>query len=580
MNPGDREDGELICHTSCRMCDSSDALAVYQKPNGSYDGHCFSCNKFMRLDDDFEIKANNNMNQYQQQPVSLDTVKSYGSQDLPERGLRKDVLDYYGVKTTVNTSTGACDEHYYPIHANGHLTGFKRRRVADKSFYTLGSGKNADLFGQHLFPNSNTLLVVEGELDALSAFQMCKNCSKNNRPWKVVSLPFGADSKSVKRNLEWLEGFQKIILALDADKPGQKASEEISEMLSPGKAYTVSWPTGMKDASDMLQAGREREFYNMLWEAAPRMPAGIVSGQETWTVLHNRPKKKSLPFPDGWEANGLTYGIRRGELDTWTSGSGSGKTQIMRELQYHILHQTDDNLGIIALEEPLADTVEGLMALYLEKRIQLPDVPYDTEEYKKAWDFVAGSNRIHLYDHFGSTDADTLFNKIRYLAKGLDCKYIFLDHLSIVVSEFAAEGDERRQIDSIMTKLKHLTQELDIWIGLVVHLRKANGATSFEEGAVPSVDDLRGSGSIKQLSNSVYATARNQQHGDPYCRNTSSIHVLKCRYTGRTGPAGWLHFQEDTGRMLPVPDPEEDLALRSGDQARIDQQAAQDAGII
>ena len=210
------------------------------------------------------------------------------------------------------------------------------------------------------------------------------------------------------------------------------------------------------------------------------------------------------------------------------------------------------------------------MSLYLGKRIHLPDVDYTPEEYRSAWEFIAGTNRIHLYDHWGSTDADTLFNKIRYLARGLDCKYIFLDHLSIVVSEFAGDGDERRQIDTIMSKLKNLTQELQIWIGLVVHLRKTSAGASFEEGAVPTTDDLRGSGSIKQLSNGVFAIARNQQHPNDYLRNTSSVHSLKCRFTGRTGHAGWLHFHGESGRMIPVDDPEEYLAMQvSADDAAL-----------
>lgn len=131
-----------------------------------------------------------------------------------------------------------------------------------------------------------------------------------------------------------------------------------------------------------------------------------------------------------------------------------------------------------------------------------------------------------------------------------------------MVSEFAGDGDERRQIDTIMSKLKNLTQELGIWIGLVVHLRKTSAGASFEQGAVPSTDDLRGSGSIKQLSNGVFAIARDQQHDNDYVRNTSSVHSLKCRFTGRTGPAGWLHFDGASGRMIPVGDPDEYLAMQ------------------
>lgn len=568
--------GAFVGHHPCPCGKSSDGLAVYAHDGEDgpwYDGACFACErstgkkKYFKLDDDFqpeERKVSYPQNVVYQPETPEFVASNYRAMMLADRGLRADVLDYYGVKVSVDQATGAPNAHYYPVYARNQLVGYKKRSPG-KIFSAIGATKGAQLFGQWLWPDgAKTLVITEGELDALAAYQMTLDTNtRGNYGWRSVSLPTGAGVDAVKRELEWIESYEKVILCLDNDTEGKDATNRISELLSPGKAHIVQWSEHYKDSCDMLLAGQKSEFLNMLFRAAPHTPAGIVSGADTWQILQDRPTTTSVPYPNNWNLNDMTYGIRLGELDTWTSGSGSGKTQVMRELQFHLLAATEANVGIIALEEPLPDTIEGLMALYLNKRIHLPDVDYTQEEYVNSWRYCAGSNRIHLYDHWGSSDAETLFNKIRYLAKGLDCKYIFLDHLSIVVSEFAGDGDERRQIDTIMSKLKMLTQELHIWIGLVVHLRKTSGSTSFEEGAVPSTDDLRGSGSIKQLSNGVYAIARNQQAADPYFRNTSSVHSLKCRFTGRTGAAGWLHFDEMTGRMIPVGDPLEELQART-----------------
>ncbi|NIP41344.1 MAG: toprim domain-containing protein [candidate division Zixibacteria bacterium] len=272
----------------------------------------------------------------------------------------------------------------------------------------------------------------------------------------------------------------------------------------------------------------------------------------------NKPTIETIETEDGYQycfnVPSNTLILRRNGCIFITGNSGMGKTAVLRELQYHLLNTVKDSIGVIALEEPLVDSVEALMALNLNKRIQLPDVreTVSDDELYKAWLATSGTNRLHYYDHFGSVDDDSLISKIRWLAGPLGCKYIFLDHLSIVISEFADQGGERERIDTIMTRLKRLTQELNIWLGLVVHLRKVGGGSSFEEGAVPSLDDLRGSGSIKQLSNNVYALSRNQQHGDERIRNTSTLHVLKCRFTGRTGVADQLYFEDTTGRMVPA----------------------------
>jgi twinkle protein len=237
-----------------------------------------------------------------------------------------------------------------------------------------------------------------------------------------------------------------------------------------------------------------------------------------------------------------------------TSGSGMGKTQFLREIKNHYHETTDFKFADIALEEDVGDSVAGLVSLRLNKRITLPDVTVDPDEERAAFDYYFSSGRWTGYDYFGGLDDDNLFSKIRFFA-ATGHKFIFLDHLSIIVSEYAAEGGERERIDTIMTKLAKLVKELNITIFLIVHLKKTSQGTSFEEGATPSLDDLRGSGTLKQLSMTVIALSRNQQHEDPFCANTSKITVLKCRFTGRTGTTDYLNFNDKTGRMVSIPCP-------------------------
>lgn len=136
---------------------------------------------------------------------------------------------------------------------------------------------------------------------------------------------------------------------------------------------------------------------------------------------------------------------------------------------------------------------------------------------------------------------------VRYMAKALECKWIVLDHLSIVVSSQEG-GDERKNIDAIMTKLRSLVQELGIGLFLVSHLRRSNG-TAHEDGGRISLSELRGSQAIAQLSDIVIGLERDQQHESEHIRNVTTLRVLKNRYTGLTGPATYLKYQSDIGRM-------------------------------
>jgi twinkle protein len=164
-----------------------------------------------------------------------------------------------------------------------------------------------------------------------------------------------------------------------------------------------------------------------------------------------------------------------------------------------------------------------------------------------AYDKTLGTDRIYLFDHFGSTSVDNIINRVRYLAKALGCHYIFLDHISIVVSA-QGSGDERKAIDEIMTRLRMLVQETGVALICVSHLRRPEGK-GHEEGSATSLSQLRGSGSIAQLSDMVLGLERNGQAEDATVRNTTKVRVLKNRFSGITGPAGQLLYDHESGRM-------------------------------
>ena len=221
-------------------------------------------------------------------------------------------------------------------------------------------------------------------------------------------------------------------------------------------------------------------------------------------------KVKSIPYP--WQGlNDTTKGFRPYELVTITSGSGMGKSQIVRELEYYLLNATEDNIGILALEEDVARTALGIMSVAADCPLHLEE-DLDEELAYPYWEQTLGTGRYYLFDHWGSTSEDNLLVQIRHMAKALDCKWIVLDHLSIVVSA-QDNNDERKAIDGIMTNLRTLVQELGVGLFLVSHLRRTQGKPH-EDGGKISLSELRGSQAIAQLSDMVIGLERNQQDED------------------------------------------------------------------
>lgn len=129
----------------------------------------------------------------------------------------------------------------------------------------------------------------------------------------------------------------------------------------------------------------------------------------------------------------------------------------------------------------------------------------------------------------------------------LGCKYIFLDHISIVVSGMSndEEGGERKAIDMLMTNLRSLVEETNVTMFVISHLKRPE-KKGHEEGGQISLSQLRGSGGIAQLSDMVIGLERDQQGETP---NVLTLRVLKNRFSGETGISGQLYYNTETGRL-------------------------------
>lgn len=524
-------DSHFVRHEPCPKCGSKDNLARYS------DGHavCFTggCDHYERADGQV----------IESKPQAYRKLEMNGVvASIPDRRISEATCKKFGVTVEYDTE-GKISKHHYPYFDKdtGAQVGAKTRIVDNKSFYASGEFNNAGLFGQQAFKGGGKYItVVEGEADALAVSEMFDG------KWAVVSIRSGASGavKDIKANLEWLETFENVVICFDSDKAGQEASRAVLDLFTPNKAKNVQ--LSAKDAGEMLKERNVQGFIKEWWNAKTYQPDGIIAGLDTWESIVAQEEVKSIPYP--WQClNDMTYGFRERELVTITSGSGMGKSQIVRELEHYLLGATEDNIGILALEEDIPKTALGIMSIEANQTLHLSR-EFDRDTKKIFWDKTLGTGRIFMFDHWGSTNEDNLLSRIRYMAKGLDCKWIILDHLSIVVSD-QETGDERKAIDSIMTKLRQLVQETGVGLFLVSHLRRPSGK-AHEDGGQISLAELRGSAAIAQLSDMVIGLERDQQHADPTVRNTTTVRVLKNRFAGLTGAACYLYYDKDTGRML------------------------------
>jgi twinkle protein len=513
---------EFIRHLSCHTCGSSDANCEYTD-----NFYCFSCGTNVKKNtDELAIVKEETRGEWMMDGMVYTAI--------PKRGLTKESCEFWGYGVVNGESPKQIAQYF----TNDKKFVCSKVRTPDKHFSVIGNAKNPPLYGQWLWKigdSARRITICEGELDAISISQI------NDHKYPVVSVPHGAQSakKALQQHYEWLDKFETIVFCFDNDDPGRKAAKDCAALFG-AKSRICELP--LKDANDMLTNGRGAELVKLQWNATPFRPDSLVMGGELLPDILSYGKGESFDLPWVGLQNKLK-GIRKNEVLTIVAGTGSGKSQICREIAHHLMTQ-DLKVGYIALEETPARTMLGLMSILANEPLHVGE--HSPDKLTKYFKELVQTDSVVLYDHWGSMASENLTDQIRYMVKSLEVDFVILDHLSIVVSG-QDTGDERRNIDNTMTMLRTVTQELGCGMVLVNHLRRPQGDKGYEDGLQPTLSAVRGSAAIAQLSDALVATSRDQQGEDPH---RSELRVLKNRFTGDTGVACDLVYNPDTGRML------------------------------
>ena len=522
--------------TNCEACGSSDANEVYD------DGHthCFSCNKTVFPKEPVDEPTTTTY--YPSNINMVPDINTYRSYPISSRGISLEIVDEFKVKMSVSPE-GKPSSHFYPYTKDGQTVAYKERKLP-KDFRVHGDFKDVELFGQSNARNSRTLVVTEGELDALAVAQAY--ASTKYKPQAVVSLPSASGISTLLAQRDWVNTFETVVLMFDQDDAGQKAIDKAAKIIKAGKCKIAKLKE--KDPCEELNQHGSMAILEAVWNAQPWNPSGILVGETIWEKFQERQAVESIPYPVCLAGlNEKLGGMRHGEITLFTSGTGSGKSTVIKEIVLDLLATTDDKIGLISLEESIGDTAEKFISMALKRSLMDPP-PLTEQQVREGFDSVFGDERLVLLDHQGSVSDSSLLDKIEYMAL-MGCKYLILDHITIAVSEGSDGLTGNEAIDKMMSDLLKITKRHNVWLGLISHLRKTSGGKPFEEGQLAGLDDIKGSGSIKQISFDIIAFARNLVAEDEAERNTVNFRVLKSRFTGKTGDAGAAYYDPKTTRL-------------------------------
>lgn len=522
------------------VCGSSDGRQIYEDGTS----FCFVCTTFFKAGEEFEVAEIEEPVQKSYTPsLTVEKIKELPIRGFAERKIEKSVTGFFRVRVAYD-SEGSISAHYYPYESE---TAYKVRTLP-KKFKWVGNSKA--LFGQELFANGGKRLVItEGEIDAMSVAQA--TFTKYNRIYPVVAMSSSVMTESLLLHRDWIRSFAEVVLCLDNDKAGQEATTEAIRIVGVDKVRLTK--LSHKDANEVLVQSGADALMACIFNAAPYIPSGIITKEALWEALVSYNSASSHPYPPCLEGiNTKLKGKRGGEIALFVSGTGSGKSTMLREIELHVLETTTEpKIGIMHLEESPAETARKLAGMAVNKNPAAEEIPI--EELQVGFEKVFGSDRVITLDHQGSLSDSSLIDKLEYMALS-GCEYLFIDHITIMISEGVGDLTGNEAQDKVMNDLLRLVKRYPkVWIGLVSHLRKTPGqGRSFEEGKLPSMDDIRGSGSTKQIAFDIISFARNLTGDSEEERNTIKVRILKSRYSGLTGMVPGAIYDYPTGRLKPV----------------------------
>jgi twinkle protein len=491
---------------------------------------------------------------------------------LPDRGLSADTCKVYDIQAGKRI-TGHLYRYYTKEDDTKAL--YVKRRDCDEKRFSTDDARTATLiktehgqrytregtiglFGWQAFKAGGpSITITEGELDAAAVYQM-------NGKYPAVSVRSSSSAvQDCKDFHEYLDAFDKVVIAFDMDKPGQEAAKKVAELF-PGKAHTMRMNHG-KDACDYLKAGKTADFKKEWWQSKKVGMDGICFGIEDWEKLSTSKPTAGLSLC--WPSvNAATYGVRKGEVWTLGGGTGLGKSEAYKELAYGLVKDHGVKVGMIFLEEGHERTGQCLIGKELGYRYFLEGTEEPVKEAKDEAVSLMASHCAITYKTEATWEA--VEAKIKTMVNALGVEYIFLDHVTAIAEGKGA--DVNATLHMIYEKLNVIAVHLDIAIFCVSHLNQA-GNKNYTEGAHVSLRDFYGSGAIMQRSNFIIGFEGDIK-GDKIPKDRRKLVILKDRNRGdAAGTTVLLKFHkhlngdELDGRLLEDDEPTDEETMEDLD---------------
>ena len=506
-------------------------------------------------EEEFEKLSSKEFNQ----EIHSKLKEASGTDPKKYRGIPKEVSQPTGVRYQYDEETGEVNTTYYPCTTNYELTGYKVRSHP-KKFWSMGNtGASCDMFMQFRFKtHSGMCLIAGGEHDALAAYAMLKTQQKDKKfdEIAVVSPTIGETSaySQVKNHYEWFNQMKRIVICMDSDEAGQKATEALVEVLPKGRVYIMKMRR--KDPNSYLydkETGKTfdftNEFVSDFWAAKPYTPEGVKSAGESFDEIEEELLKPRITLPPYMHKmqEMMGNGIIQGRTVNIISFTSSGKSTHVNRMVYHWIFNSPVTPTIVSLEATAGQYMLEMLSVHLQQNFRWNSDTNQLIEFLKTKEGQKikqelcfkedGSPRFYLIDDRSGNIKD-LEKQLEKLYRKHGSKLFVIDVLSDLL-----RGSSEEHAEDHMHFQRTMNKEGVTFINCL-HTRKPTNSADGKEKKVTEYDAL-GTGSYVQSAAYNIVLNRDKLSEDVLERNTTEVDLPKCR-GGKTGSAGKWYYDFNT----------------------------------
>lgn len=367
----------------------------------------------------------------------------------------------------------------------------------DKRKFRRSAGGHSGLFNAEAIRGCKQAVLTEGELDAVSLYQLGIT--------NVASTSLGAQKNIPEEWVQALVDADDVVLFYDNDQAGEEAVQTLIVRLGSYRVRLVTIPddvaeavkakTGKapKDANDLLRAGVTSEQVRAIIDAATGIDNVVVTKPSRYAdqIAKEIDKgEQSLGVPIKWpNLHNLLRGVRTSEVTVITGHTGSGKTTWASEF-FELLAADGHPVLLCSLENGPVSLVRKMV----QRRVGRPISSLVTEAEKElAYDVLKhlDDRPVYLVDLSGRQPLGSVIDAITYARHKLGVRYVLFDHMHFVKKD--PRQDSVEHVENTIATFVEAANKLDVHIAVIAH-----PSGKVEEGQIPGGDAIKGASAVKQ----------------------------------------------------------------------------------